>query len=287
MEQTKAGWWSGLAGVVIFSGSLPATRVAVTDFSPLFLTSARAVIAALLAAGLLLLLRQRRPQRGDIIPLLIIAAGVVVGFPLLTALALRHITAAHSLVFIGLLPLSTAVFGVLRGGERPRPAFWLFSLLGAATVAGFAIACGTGGSFSGDSLMIAAIVLCGLGYAEGAGLSRRLGGWQVISWALLLSLPLMLLIGLFTLPTSWHSISAPAWLGLGYVSLFSMLIGFIFWYRGLALGGIAGVGQLQLLQPFFGLVFTALFLHEAIALSMVVCAGVIILCVAGAKRFAH
>lgn len=255
MEQTKAGWWSGLAGVVIFSGSLPATRVAVTDFSPLFLTSARAVIAALL------LLRQRRPQRGDIIPLLIIAAGVVVGFPLLTALALRHITAAHSLVFIGLLPLSTAIFGVLRGGERPRPAFWLFSLLGAATVAGFAIACGTGGSFSGDSLMIAAIVLCGLGYAEGAGLSRRLGGW--------------------------HSISAPAWLGLGYVSLFSMLIGFIFWYRGLALGGIAGVGQLQLLQPFFGLVFTALFLHEAIALSMVVCAGVIILCVAGAKRFAH
>ncbi len=100
MEQTKAGWWSGLAGVVIFSGSLPATRVAVIDFSPLFLTSARAVIAALLAAGLLLLLRQRRSQRGDIIPLLIIAAGVVVGFPLLTALALRHITAAHSLVFI-------------------------------------------------------------------------------------------------------------------------------------------------------------------------------------------
>ncbi|ROR10009.1 DMT family transporter [Erwinia sp. JUb26] len=285
MERTTAGWWSGLIGVMIFSGSLPATRVAVNDFSPLFLTSARATIAALLGGALLLLLRQRPPARSDMLPLLIVALGVVVGFPLLTALALRHISAGHSVVFIGLLPLSTALFGVLRGGERPRKAFWLFSLLGAAIVAGFAIATGQGGSLSGDLLMVASVIVCGLGYAEGAGLSRRLGGWQVISWALLLSLPLMAVIGLFSLPHSWSAISQPGWLSLGYVSLFSMLIGFLFWYRGLALGGIAGVSQLQLLQPFFGLLLAAALLHESIAWSMIACATAVILCVFGAKRY--
>jgi drug/metabolite transporter (DMT)-like permease len=286
MDRTTAGWGSGLLGVMIFSGSLPATRVAVADFSPIFLTSLRAVIAAILGAAFLFTLQQARPARGDVIPLAIVALGVVVGFPLLTALALQHITAAHSIVFIGLLPLATAIFGVLRGGERPKPAFWLFSILGAATVAGFAISRSDGGSVVGDLLMIAAIVLCGLGYAEGATLSRRFGGWQVISWALLLSLPMTAIIALFTQPVSWGSVSAPAWISLAYVSIFSMLIGFLFWYRGLALGGIAGVGQLQLLQPFFGLSLAALLLHEPVAWTMIASTAVVVLCVAGAKRFA-
>jgi drug/metabolite transporter (DMT)-like permease len=286
MDRITAGWGSGLLGVMIFSGSLPATRVAVADFSPIFLTSLRAVIAAILGAAFLFTLQQARPARGDVIPLAIVALGVVVGFPLLTALALQHITAAHSIVFIGLLPLATAIFGVLRGGERPKPAFWLFSILGAATVAGFAISRSDGGSVVGDLLMIAAIVLCGLGYAEGATLSRRFGGWQVISWALLLSLPMTAIIALFTQPVSWGSVSAPAWISLAYVSIFSMLIGFLFWYRGLALGGIAGVGQLQLLQPFFGLSLAALLLHEPVAWTMIASTAVVVLCVAGAKRFA-
>lgn len=277
------GWGNGLLGIVIFSGSLPATRVAVADFSPLFLTSARAVIAALLAAACLIVLRQPRPGREDLGPLAISAMGVVVGFPLLTALALQHITAAHSTVFIGLLPLSTAIFGVLRGGERPRAAFWLFSLLGAATVAGFALLGSDGGTLTGDLLMLAAIVLCGLGYAEGATLSRRLGGWQVISWALLLALPGMAALAVFSLPNGFANVSLPAWLGLGYVSVFSMLVGFIFWYRGLALGGIAGVGQLQLLQPFFGLLLAGLLLHEPIAWTMIAATMIVVLCVAGAK----
>jgi drug/metabolite transporter (DMT)-like permease len=286
MDRTTAGWGSGLLGVMIFSGSLPATRVAVADFSPIFLTSLRAVIAAILGAAFLFTLQQARPARSDLVPLAIVALGVVVGFPLLTALALQHITAAHSIVFIGLLPLATAIFGVLRGGERPKPAFWLFSILGAATVAGFAISRSDGGSVEGDLLMIAAIVLCGLGYAEGATLSRRFGGWQVISWALLLSLPMTAIIVLFTQPVSWGSVSMPAWISLAYVSIFSMLIGFLFWYRGLALGGIAGVGQLQLLQPFFGLSLAALLLHEPVAWTMIASTAVVVLCVAGAKRFA-
>jgi drug/metabolite transporter (DMT)-like permease len=286
MDRTTDGWGSGLLGVIIFSGSLPATRVAVGDFSPMFLTSARAVIAALLAAALLAIFRQARPKRSDLAPLAVVALGVVVGFPLLTALALQHITSARSIVFIGLLPLATAFFGFLRGGERPKRVFWLFSTLGAATVAGFALLNSGAGVLTGDLLMLAAILLCGLGYAEGATMSRRLGGWQVISWALLLALPMMAVIAFVTMPVSWTTIGSPAWLGLAYVSVFSMLVGFVFWYRGLALGGIAAVGQLQLLQPFFGLVLAGLLLREPVAWTMIAATGFVVLCVAGAKRFA-
>jgi drug/metabolite transporter (DMT)-like permease len=281
------GWGSGLLGVIIFSGSLPATRIAVSDFTPLFLTSARAVIAALLGAGLLFALRQAKPLREDLPPLIIVAAGVVVGFPLLTALALQYVNAAHSIVFVGLLPLATAVFGVLRGGERPKPLFWLFSGIGSATVVAFALAYGGDASLVGDLLMLGAIIACGLGYAEGARLSRRLGGWQVISWALILSLPLMGIIALVTLPSTWAGIDGPSWFGLAYVSVFSMLVGFVFWYRGLALGGIAGVGQLQLLQPFFGLLLAASLLGEQVSPAMIIATVAVVFCVAGARRFAR
>lgn len=287
MRTSMEGWGSGLTGVIIFSGSLPATRVAVADFSPLFLTSARAVIAALLGAALLLALRQRKPSRDTLFSLAIVALGVVVGFPLLTALALQYVTSAHSIVFVGLLPLATAFFGVLRGGERPKPLFWLFSGIGSATVVGFALSSGGDVSLVGDLLMVAAIIACGLGYAEGAKLSRTLGGWQVISWALILSLPLMAVIALFSMPATFSGIDGAAWAGLAYVSVFSMLIGFVFWYRGLALGGIAAVGQLQLLQPFFGLLLAAGLLHERVSPLMLVTTLAIVLCVAGARKFAR
>jgi len=286
MHSTATGWGNGLLGVIIFSGSLPATRVAVGGFSALFLTSARAVIAALIGLAVLGVLRQARPQRGDLASLAIVSIGVVVGFPLLTALALQHITSARSIVFIGLLPLSTAIFAVLRGGERPQPPFWLFAVLGSATVAGFALSGDGSASLAGDLLMVAAIVLCGLGYAEGAALSRRLGGWQVISWALLLALPLMVPVAILTWPSAWSAVSVPAWIGLAYVSIFSMFVGFIFWYRGLALGGIARVGQLQQLQPFFGLALAGLLLHEPVAWSMVAATVVVVACVFFARRFA-
>ncbi|MBR0737468.1 DMT family transporter [Bradyrhizobium liaoningense] len=286
MQSAGSGWGNGLLGVIIFSGSLPATRVAVGGFSALFLTSARAVIAALIGVAVLGLLRQARPQRGDLASLTIVSLGVVVGFPLLTALALQHITSARSIVFIGLLPLATAIFAVLRGGERPKPLFWLFAVLGSATVAGFALSNGGAASLAGDLLMVAAIVLCGLGYAEGAALSRRLGGWQVISWALLLALPLMVPVAVWTLPSTWSGIGAPAWIGLAYVSVFSMFVGFIFWYRGLAIGGIARVGQLQQLQPFFGLALAGFLLHEPVAWSMIAATALVVVCVFFARRFA-
>ncbi|WP_019938312.1 DMT family transporter [Bordetella sp. FB-8] len=287
MEKTSSGWISGFIGVTIFAGSLPATRLAVAGFNPTFLTCARASIAALLGLLLLLALKQPRPKPADLPSLALSALGCVIGFPLLTALALQHITSAHSIVFVGILPLCTAVFAVLRGGERPRPLFWLFSILGAAIVAGYAAIGGGGNSLQGDWLMLAAVIVCGMGYAEGARLSRVLGGWQVISWALVLSLPLMLLIALLTWPASFQHVPESAWIGLAYVSLFSMLIGFVFWYRGLAQGGIAAVGQLQLLQPFMGLGLAALILHEQVNWTMLLVTLGAVVCVAAAKKYAR
>lgn len=286
MERTTRGWLNGMLGVVIFSGSLPATRIAVMDFDPLFLTAARAVIAGLLALGLLTWGRARRPDRADLFPLAIVAIGCVVAFPLLTAIALRYISAAHSMIFIGALPLATAVFAVLRNGERPRPAFWGFALLGGSLVSGYAFAQGLTASPLGDGLMLGAVVACGLGYAEGARLSRRLDGLQVISWALVLSLPVMLPLAAWEMPRTWDGIGLPAWLGLAYVSLFSMLIGFVFWYRGLAQGGVAAVGQLQLLQPFLGLALAAALLHEQVTAFMLLAAAGVFTCVAGSRKFA-
>lgn len=197
-----SGWLHGLLGVIIFSGSLPATRLAVQDMDPLLLTFLRASIAGLLAIALLVGFRQKRPRLAQLVSLIIVSSGVVLGFPLLTALALQRITSAHSIVFIGLLPLMTALFGVLRGGERPRRAFWIFSLLGSLLVVGFALTQNAAASLSGDLLMLAAVIVCGLGYAEGAKLTRELGGWQVICWALVIALPLMLPASLLVQPAS-------------------------------------------------------------------------------------
>lgn len=152
-----------------------------------------------------------------------------------------------------------------------------------------AFAAGRGGAstLAGDALMLAAVAVCGLGYAEGAVLTRRLGGWQSICWALLLALPVMAATALLTAPGSLAGVGAPAWAGLAYVSVFSMLVGFVFWFRGLARGGIAGVGQLQLLQPFLGLALSALLLGETVSWPMLAASGATLLCVAGAKRHAQ
>ena len=287
LDTRTRGWINGFIGVVIFSGSLPATRLAVMEFDPVFLTMVRATLAAILGLCLLRLFKEKRPTRQQWAPLAIVALGVVIGFPLLTALALQYVTSAHSIVFIGLLPLATALFAVLRGGERPGRVFWLFSLLGSALVVGYAFAQGLSAAPAGDVLMLLAVLVCGLGYAEGATLSRSLGGWQVICWALVAALPIVAPLSLLLAPASFTGISLPAWLSLGYVALFSMLIGFVFWYRGLAQGGIAAVGQLQLLQPFFGLALAAGLLHEQVSLGMVLVTVAVIGCVAGARKFAR
>ena len=303
MRGMGAGWRDGLLGVLIFSASLPATRAGVQGFDPLFLTAARATIAGVLAAISLVAMGETRPSKSEMRTLVVIALGVVLGFPLLSALAVRHIDAARSLVFTALLPLSTATFAVLLGGERPRAPFWAFSAAGAALVAGFALsgagmsggAAPTGAgalaarsdTTTGDLMMLAAVVVCGLGYAEGARLTVRRGGTWVIAWALVVSLPLALPAAIWLAPATVAGVAPSAWAGLAYVSVFSMLVGFVFWYRGLARGGAAAVGQLQLLQPFFGLALAAALLGETVTPTMGGVALAVVACVAGARRFAR
>ncbi|WP_185113866.1 DMT family transporter [Chryseobacterium indologenes] len=280
------GWINGFIGVLLFSGSMPATKLAVMEMSPIFATIARAGIAGILALSVLLIYREKRPDKKQIFPLLLVSLGCVIGFPLLSALALQYVSSAHSIVFLGMLPMATAIFGVLRGGERPHPVFWLFSVIGSLLVIGYAVSQGISASPVGDILMLLAVILCGLGYAEGARLSKTLGGWQVISWALVLALPVMIPLFFIYFPEHIETVSFRGWFGLAYISLFSMFIGFIFWYKGLAQGGITTVGQLQLLQPFFGLALAAYFLHEPVSMGMLGITVGVILCVAGTKRFA-
>ncbi|WP_343561243.1 DMT family transporter [Sphingobacterium sp.] len=286
VKKSSNAWLNGLLGVIIFSGSLPATRIAVLDLDPFFVTVARATIAGILALIVLLINKEKFPQKTQFLSLGIVALGVVIGFPLLSALALRYVTSAHSIVFVGILPVSTAVFGIIRGGERPRPVFWIFSILGSLFVVGYALMQGISSSPVGDILMLLSVILCGLGYAEGGKLSKTLGGWQVISWALVFSLPVALPLTYIFLPTTVAHVGIGAWTSLAYVSFFSMFIGFIFWYKGLAQGGIASVGQLQLLQPFFGLILAASLLREEVSIGMLFVTIAVILCVGGAKKFA-
>lgn len=285
-DQALNGWINGFIGVLLFSGSMPATKLAVMEMNPIFATIARAVIAGILALSVLLIYKEKRPARNQLFPLALVAIGCVIGFPLLSSLALQYITSAHSIVFLGMLPLATAIFGVFRGGERPHPVFWIFSVIGSLLVIGYAFSQGISASPIGDVLMLVAIILCGMGYAEGAKLSKTLGGWQVISWALVLSLPVMLPLFFVYFPSNLEAISFKGWFGLGYISLFSMFIGFIFWYKGLAQGGITTVGQLQLLQPFFGLALAAYLLHEQVSMGMLGITVGVILCVVGTKKFA-
>lgn len=287
MNSRDQGLTLGLIAVVIFSGSLPATRAAITGFEPMFLTAARALLAAIGAVVALAFFANERPERSELRSLIVVAVSVVVGYPLLSAIALTEISAARGLLFTGLLPLSTAMWAVARGGERPHRAFWVFAAAGSALLAVYALSNGgTEGALIGDSLMLVAVVICGLGYAEGAVLSRRLGGWQVICWALLVAAPVMVALALFTWPAQWPSAGSSAWIGLGYVALWSMLIGFFFWYRALAIGGASRVGQIQLLQPLLGIGLSAALLHERVAWPLVATAVGVVGCVAGARRAA-
>ncbi|MGV2450767.1 UNVERIFIED_CONTAM: DMT family transporter [Ralstonia mannitolilytica] len=285
-DENISGWINGFIGVVLFSGGLPATKLAVMEMSPIFVTIVRAAVAGILALIVLWLGKEKRPVKKDLIPLLLVSLGCVVGFPLLSALALQYLTSAHSIVFLGMLPLATAVFGVMRGGEKPHPVFWFFSITGSLLVIGYAVSQGISASPVGDILMLLAVILCGMGYAEGAKLSKTLGGWQVISWALVLALPVMIPLFFIYFPDDIENVSFQGWFGMAYISIFSMFIGFIFWYKGLAQGGIATVGQLQLLQPFFGLALAAWLLHEQVSVGMLGVTVGVILCVAGTKKFA-
>jgi len=264
LTQETRGMWLGTIGVAIFSLTLPFTRMAVAELNPVLVALGRAVVAALASALLLWWLDAPRPTRTQLRALIVTALGVVIGFPVLSSIAMRYVPASHGAIVIGVLPLATAVFGALRFGERPSLAFWLSALAGSALVVAFAVWQGGGALHAADLALFGAVVAAAMGYAEGGRLSQSMGGQQVISWALVLSMPVLLPV---TLWLCWHygvEASPRAWIGFGYVSIFSMFIGFFFWYKGLALGGIARVGQVQLVQPFLTLIGAALILGETL-----------------------
>lgn len=284
LDQDCLGYAYGLLGVFIFSLTLPATRIAVSELDPIFVGLGRALGAATLAAILLIITRQKLPAWQNLSSLCIVIGGVVIGFPLLSALAMRDEPASYGAVITGLLPLSTALCGVWRGGERPSLHFWMFALAGSGLVLLFALISGAGTIHFADWALLGAVAAAGLGYAEGTVLAKTLGSWQVICWSLVLSVPILLPIVLHHAPTSVASVSRLAWGGFFYVSLFSMFLGFFAWYRGLGLGGIARVGQLQLLQPFLTILASAILLGEPLALTTLGFAAGVIVCVALGKE---
>jgi drug/metabolite transporter (DMT)-like permease len=274
----------GFLGVLAFSFTLPATRVAVEQLDPTFVGIGREAFAALLAGLILLLARAPFPSRAQLRRLGIVAFGVVFGWPLFTAIALRDVTSAHSAVIVGILPAATAVAAVLRAGERPTRGFWLASLAGLLAVLGFAASQGAGLPSTADLLILIAVALSAIGYAEGGALARELGGWRVICWAVLLSAPLTIPIALVAAAGSDVHADADAWLGFAYVAGVSALLGFFPWYAGLARGGVAKIGQVQLVQPLLTLAWSAALLGEHVSLITLFAAVLVVLCVVGTQR---
>ena len=264
LNNASLGFIFGLIGVLIFSLSLPATHVAVAELDPTFVGLGRAIVAASLALPLLVVTQQRAPTRLQVLRLGVVSLGVVVGFPLLSAFAMRYTDASHGAIVTGLLPLSTAVVSTIRNGERPSTVFWLAAIIGSLTVVGFVLLTGDGQIHVGDIAMLGAVLIGSLGYVEGGRMSREIGSWQTICWALVLSAPILIVPVGLTAAQHGLQASSRAWLGFGYVSVFSMFLGFFAWYRGLALGGIARVGQVQLLQAFFTVAWSAVLLGEKI-----------------------
>jgi drug/metabolite transporter (DMT)-like permease len=274
----------GAVGVLVFSFSLPATRLAVKDLDPTVVGLGRAVVAAVLAGLVLLAWRAPLPARRDLPRFAIVGSGVVIGFPLFTSLALRDVPSAHATIAVGLAPAATAVAAVARAGERPPAAFWAAAGVGLTAVMAFAVTQGVHGVGAADLYVLIGIACVAVGYAEGGALAREYGGPQVICWALLLMAPLLIpVVAVRTAQTGLQA-GADAWLGFAYVAVFSMFLGFFAWYRGLAMGGVARVGQVQLAQPVLTLVWAALILGESVSTATAIAAVVVLVSVVGTQR---
>ncbi|MCU1477747.1 MAG: Membrane protein [Subtercola sp.] len=285
-RRPSPGLLFGFIGVLSFSFTLPFTRVAVGSLDPLFVGAGRAVVAAVLSIIVLLIIRPRLPRGRQWMRLAVVAAGVVAGFPLLTSFAMQTAPAAHGAVVIGILPAATAIVAVLRGGERPSRAFWVASIAGLLAVVAFVAVSGGGltGLHPSDLLLLAAVALAAVGYAEGALLARELGSWQIICWALVIGLPVMLPLALIGASHGPLTGTPDAWLAFAYVSVISQFLGFFVWYRGLAIGPIARVSQVQLLQPVLTIVWAALLFGERLDELVIVAAVVVVACAGFAVR---
>jgi len=283
-QKSTSAVFFGLVGIICFSFTLPATHIAAPVFGSITVGLGRIVIAAVLAAMVLLIRRERIPARHTWRGLIFVSLGVVIGFPLFSTLALQGATIAHSAIINGLLPLGTAVAAVIFANERPAIFFWIAGIAGAGAVVLFVLVQGGGTFQPGDWWMLAAVTTGAVGYAEGGRIAKEIGGWRVICWALLMTAPFVIVpvgISIYYHPLT---LNIPALAGLGYVSVVSIFLGFFAWYHGLALGGIARVGQLQLLQPLLTIGWAVIIFSEPITFLTGFTALLVIGCVVIGQR---
>ena len=279
MKRENLGLALGFLGVVIFGATLPATRVAVSELAPWFVTTGRAAVAGVIALVVLGFLRKPVPDRADWGRFVFASACLVIGFPGFIGLAMQTVPASHGGVVLGILPLATAVSAALMSGERPSAMFWLCGVLGAVVVVTFALRESAFHLTLGDAYLFGGVIVTAVGYVVSAELSRKRPGWEVISWQVVVALPLTVPIAWWLLPADPAAIGLRSWLGFGYVAIFSQYIGFFAWNSGLALGGIARVSQVQLLQTFVTLGIAALVLGEAVGIDTLSFAGLVFLIV--------
>ncbi len=268
----------GLVAVVLFGGSLPATRIAVLSLDPFFVTAGRGLVAGLVGLAIVVLGRMPFPtaHAGRIAA---IAACLVIGFPAALSVATVTVPASHGSIILALLPIATTIGAVLFAGERPSLAFWLITLVGAGLVAAFALREDDLGLAVGDILLVAGVLVCGCGYALAAMLSRVIPGWQVISWAVVFSLPVTLPATVALWPADAGAAPAAAWLGIAYGGVISQFVAYAIWNAALAMGGVARIGQLQLLQPFVTFLIAMPLLGERIdaaTVAFAVAVGVVV-----------
>jgi drug/metabolite transporter (DMT)-like permease len=284
LSREHLGLLLGFIGMAIFGGTLPATRIAVSAIDPLALTALRTAIAGLCSLALLLALRRPLPPRRLWAPLAIAMLCVSILFPFLMALGVRTVDASHGGVVLGILPIATALVAVLITHERPRPLFWIASIAGASLVIAFALRQGGGALSAGDLLLFAAVAVSAVGYAFSGRLTADMPGWEVISWVLVMALPVSLPAAALTMPADLSHIALKPWLAVLYVAVFSQWVGFFAWNAGMAIGGIARVSQVQLLQPFVTFALAATFNDETITPQILLFAAAVVATVAISTR---
>ena len=264
LSRESLGLLLGTIGVIIFGVTLPMTRIAVQSLNPWFVTSGRAALAGIIALVLLAILRRPWPKRNEMVPLSIGAFFTIIGFPGFTGFAMQLVPASHGGVVLGILPLVVALFGALSSGDRPSLGFWLSALVGAALVVGFSLRDEAGQLGLGDLLLLGAVLSAAAGYTAFNRVARTRAGWEVVSWAVVIGLPVTIPFAFLTAPVSPTAIPLTHWGAFLYLGLMSQYIGFFFWNSGLAIGGQARVSQTQLLQAFVTLATAALINGESV-----------------------
>ncbi|RST60255.1 DMT family transporter [Siminovitchia terrae] len=285
-RKEKVGLLLGLVGVICFSLTLPATRIAVEYFGATVVGLGRTIVASILVILVLIIRKEKLPSARQFKSLVIVSLGAVLGFPLLTSWAMESLPVSHGAVELALLPLATAGFAILRAGEVPSLKFWISSIVGSLAVIIYAAYLGFGQLQYADLALLGAVIILGLSYAEGGKLAQELGSWQVIAWAIIIAAPFFI-VPVF-LNVTGEMLHAPltAWVSFIYLAVVSQFLAYVAWYSGLAMGGISRVSQIQYLQPFLMITFAALFLNESITLFTILMAVVVVFSVIFGKNAA-